>query len=100
MTSAVMSGGVTQSRIWSQIITDVLGMPTRTIRQGDSALGTCMLAATAVGAFASVRDAAAVCVSEERTLAPDESTHDLYARAFARYQEVGRFLDALAKKHR
>lgn len=100
MTSAVMSGGVTQSRIWSQIITDVLGMPTRTIRHGDSALGTCMLAATAVGAFVSVQDAATVCVCEERTMTPNDSTHDLYARSFARYQEVGRFLDALAKKYR
>lgn len=99
MSSAVMSGGVTKSQLWSQIITDVLGMKTRTIRQGDSALGSCLLAATAAGLFASLNEAVAVCVQDEQTMTPNASTRDLYARSFARYQETGQFLDALARKH-
>jgi xylulokinase len=99
MTSAVMSGGVTRSQLWSQIITDVLGMQTRTIRQGDSAFGACLLAATAVGVFASLNEAVAVCVREERTLTPNASTRDLYTRSFARYQETGLFFDVLARKY-
>jgi xylulokinase len=99
MTSTVMSGGVARSPLWSQIITDVLGMPTRTIRQGDSALGACLLAATAAGLFTSLHEAVAACVKEERTMMPNVLTHDLYARSFARYQETGQFLDALARKY-
>lgn len=99
MTSAVMSGGVVKSQIWSQIVTDVLGMATRTVRHGDSALGACMLAATAVGMFADLGDAVAVCVTHERTMTPNESTRDLYVRSFARYQETGQLLDSMARKY-
>jgi xylulokinase len=99
MTSAVMSGGVVKSYIWSQIITEVLGLETHTIRHGDSARGACMLAATAVGMFANLSDAAAICVTPERTMTPNISTRDLYDRLFARYQETGQFLDAMARKY-
>jgi hypothetical protein len=57
-----------------------------------------MLAATAVGMFASLRDAVAACVANERTLTPNASTRDLYTRSFVRYQETGQFLDRMARK--
>lgn len=98
MTSAVMAGGVVKSPVWSQIITDVLGLETQTIRQGDSALGVCMLAATAAGCFASIDEAVSACVVQERTMTPDAAKHEHYARLFMRYQEVGCFLDATARK--
>ena len=99
MTSAVMSGGVVKSEIWSQIITDVLGMETRTTQQGDSAFGICLIAATAVGMFASIHEAVAVCVKDARTMFPNVANRDRYGRLFARYQEVAHFLDAMARKY-
>lgn len=99
MSSAVLSGGVVKSEIWSQIITDVLGMETRTIHQGDSALGACMLAATAVGMFTSVQEAVGVCVTNKRIMTPNEATRDLYNQAFARYQAIGQFLDSITKRY-
>ena len=98
MTAAVMSGGVVKSRAWSQIITDVLGLETRTIRQGDSALGACVLAATAVGMFANIGEAVTNCVTLERIMTPDPANHALYKQLFARYQEVGCFLNSTAKR--
>jgi xylulokinase len=98
MTAAIMTGGVAKSQIWSQIIADVLGMNMRTIRHGDSALGVCMLSATAVGMFASIDDAVSVCVSKEQTIESNPANRDRYDRLFARYQETGRFLDAIARK--
>lgn len=98
MTAAIMTGGVAKSQIWSQIITDVLGMDTWTIRHGDSALGACMLSATAVGMFASIDDAVSVCVAKERTIASNRANRDRYDRLFARYQETGHFLDTMARK--
>jgi xylulokinase len=99
MNSAVISGGVLKSKIWSQIITDVLGMNVTTMRQGDSAYGACMLAATAIGMFANIHDAVAVCVEKDRTMAPSIANRNLYEHLFARYQEVGNFLNAMARKY-
>jgi xylulokinase len=99
MTSATMSGGATKSQIWSHIITDVLGMPTRTIRNGDSALGACMLAATAIGIFPKFHGAVTACVKEDQTMTPEVKNRALYERMFARYQEVGEFFDATARKY-
>lgn len=98
MTSAVLSGGVVQSPVWSRIITDVTGLETRTIRHGDSALGACMLAATAAGLFRDVEHAVARCVVPEDTLRPDPARRDVYAQAFPRYQATARFLDEMARK--
>ncbi len=99
MNSAVMSGGIVKSPIWSQIITDVFGMEVRTIRQGDSAYGACMFAATAIGMFINIHDAVAVCVKDDRTMSPSATNRNLYGHLFARYQEVGHFLDAMTRKY-
>lgn len=99
MTSAVMSGGVLKSAIWTEIITDVLGIQTRSVRNGDSALGACMLAATAIGMFPDVHGAAVVCVQTDRTTEPNSTKNEHYRRLFARYQEVGNFLNTLARKY-
>ncbi len=99
MTSAVLSGGVAKSEIWSQIITDVLGMQTRTTQQGDSAFGVCLIAATAVGMFPSIHEAVAACVKDAWTRVPDAANHDRYRRLFARYQEEAHFLDRMARKY-
>jgi len=99
MNAAVMTGGVVKSPIWSQIITDVLGLETRTIRQGDSALGACMMAATGVGIFSNMHEAVKVCVVHERTMTPNPENHAHYIRIFERYREVSCFLDATESKN-
>ncbi|MBK8017619.1 MAG: xylulokinase [Betaproteobacteria bacterium] len=93
--SAVMSGGVTRSAVWSQIITDVLELETCTVRNGDSALGAAMLAGVAAGMFSSVESAVQVSVVRERRLVPDRSLHTRHGESFRRYQEVGQFLNRL-----
>jgi xylulokinase len=98
MTAAVMTGGVTRSQIWSHIIADVLGMNMRTIRHGDSALGVCMLSATAVGIFASIDHAVSACVLTDQMVETNPANRDRYDRLFSRYQETGRFLDTMARK--
>ncbi len=96
MTSAVMSGGVLRSPVWTQIITDVLGMETRTIRQGDSALGAAMLAAIGAGLFRDVAHAVSECVVPEATQRPVAQNTERYAGLFERYRRVGTFLVELA----
>jgi xylulokinase len=93
--SAVMTGGVTRSAEWPQIVTDVLGIPTWTVRDGDSALGAAMIAAVGTGVFPSLEDAVAACVTPERTFQPAAGSRVLYDRLFDRYRRVGQFLDRL-----
>ena len=98
ITSAVMAGGIVKSQIWSQIITDVLDMKTHMIRNGDSALGACMLAATAVGMFDDINEAVSICVKQERTMVPNAANRENYDRLFVRYREIGKFLNAMDRK--
>ena len=95
MTSAVMAGGVAKSPLWSRIITDVLGMETTTIRQGDSALGAAMIAALGAGIFTSIGEAVDTCVHRESTLAPTPRNHAFYLKLFERYQKTSLFLGSL-----
>ncbi len=96
ITSAVMAGGVSKSKMWSQITTDVLGIPTWTVQDGASALGSCLLAATAIGVFPSIHAAAATYVNDQQTLNPNIANGDIYRRMFPRYQEFARFLNFTA----
>jgi xylulokinase len=97
MVSAVMAGGVTKSVVWTQIITDILGIETRTVCQGESALGACMIAATGIGIFESIERAVEICVRSERIMAPDLRKRTFYVELFERYQETSRFLDAMVR---
>jgi xylulokinase len=96
ITSAVMAGGVAKSKVWSQITTDVLRIPTRTVRDGASAPGSCLLAATAIGIFPSIHAAAATSVKDQQSLNPDTTNGNIYQQMFTRYQSVARFLDSSA----
>lgn len=94
---AVMAGGVARSPVWSRIITDVLGIDTFTTGSGESAFGAALLAATASGLFADLREAAAKCVVAAPAIHPDPSLHDLYARAYDRYRILADVFDGLSK---
>lgn len=100
VTRAVMSGGVVKSPVWTQIVTDVLGIETHTVRDGDSARGACLLAATAAGMFGTLEAAAAACVVPGKINAPDPARRDLYARGFERYRQFACFFDAAAREPR
>lgn len=93
--AAVLSGGVVRSPVWSAILTNVLGLETCTVAQGDSALGAAMLAGAGVGMFATLEDAVARCVRREAVLHPDAALADRYGRAFDRYRRIGTFLHSL-----
>jgi xylulokinase len=97
MKSAVIAGGVAKSRVWTQIITDVLGLETYTTANGESAFGACLLAATAKGTFAGLKEAIDICVRRERTLVPDRNAVERYAAGFARYRTVAAFYDRLCR---
>jgi len=83
----LLVGGGSRSPLWSQMIADLTGrivvVPTAS---EFGARGAALIAATAVGRFASVRDASAVATPEARRHAPDPSTAAAWGEALDRYR--------------
>lgn len=83
-----VTGGVTNSEIWPQILADTLGrtvtIPT-TVEGG--ALGTAMVAATGVGAFSSLAEAASEMESATRVVEPGAGRSRAHDR-FAQYSSL------------
>jgi xylulokinase len=86
----ILMGGGSRSPLWCQIVADVNGKPVAQASTSEATnLGAGILAAAAVGWYASVREAADAMTSVGRRFQPDEKTHALYDRL---YREVYRGL--------
>ena len=83
------AGGASKSRLWSQIVCDALGLPLRipAVKEA-TALGAAMLAATGVGIYASIKEAADVMVKIEATLEPDMENHKKYMEMYKTWRKI------------
>jgi xylulokinase len=82
------SGGGAASRLWLQIIADVLGVAVRPVATPEGAAhGAALLAATGAGSFVGVAEA---CDAAVRTGAPFEPSEDatIYAEAYEIYRRL------------
>lgn len=81
-----LSGGGARSPFWSQMIADATGRPVE-VPEGSEfgAKGAALCAATATGAFASVREAAGAAFALRRRHEPDPAAHAAFGEAHARY---------------
>ncbi len=88
-------GGAARSDLWLQMKADLLGRPVERPACADAAsLGAAMLAATGVGQFAQVQDAARAWYREERAFEPQEELFEPVASHHAVYEDVyGRYRD-------
>jgi xylulokinase len=84
--SVRVTGGGMKSRVWRQIIADVLGIPVITVNTSDegAAFGSAILAAVGAGAFRSVEEATDRLVKETSVTKPRRS----YDAAYARYRRL------------
>jgi gluconokinase len=74
----LLTGGITQSPVWAQIVCDVLGVPMAAVEAGDaSAVGAAILGHFALGNIASV-DQISAQIKTEASWAPDPSNHAIY----------------------
>jgi xylulokinase len=78
-------GGGAKSKLWRQIICDVLGVSLVKPSVEDAALGAALLAGVAVGVSCDWE-------SDEETLYPDDATRQLYDDTFAVYRDITRDL--------
>lgn len=83
------SGGGTRSRLWRQIIADVLEVPiSLTGTSEGAASGAAVLAAVGAGWHASVHSACAALVEVTSVTDPDPSAAEIYAPAYAVYRDL------------
>ena len=75
----VACGGATKSRMWTQMHSDVTGVPITLTEVGDAVtLGSCILAAAGAGLYGSVQEAADAMVHERERIEPDAERHEQY----------------------
>lgn len=79
-------GGGTKSRLWSQIIADVLNEELNVPRIADASLGAALLAGIGVGAFKDEAEAIDRAVRIDRTLLPQPESRRIYDRLFEAYR--------------
>ena len=90
-----LAGGVTNSRIWTQIFADVLKSPVECITVKETgALGCAIIAAVATGAYPSLEEAASKMCHVSRTIYPQEKDAGIYDRKYALYLSVIDSLDS------
>ena len=91
-----LAGGAARSKVWTKMFADILGLPVETVSVNETgALGCAIAAATAVGEYASLEEAARnMCPVGERVL-PDPAAHEIYNRRYALYKRAVECLDGL-----
>jgi xylulokinase len=81
-------GGGAKSKLWRQILCDVLGKPLNKPQIEGAAFGAAVIAGVAVGVFEDWRHAVETCVRIEETLHPNPGHHALHNAYFAVYQDM------------
>jgi len=88
-----MAGGVTKSRPWVQVFSDILQMPIEISDHTElGTLGVAMCAGVAVGEYASLHKASQVFSRISYTCEPDVSRKDIYEKKYALYKNAIRWL--------
>jgi xylulokinase len=83
------SGGGSKSRVWNQIIADVLGIELITTRSQDAAtLGAAILAGKATGVFGSLESALDNVAAGETRYSPNSANRRVYDHAYFMYHQV------------
>ncbi|MFH0915885.1 MAG: NAD(P)-dependent oxidoreductase [bacterium] len=83
-----MAGGMTRSRMWTQLACDVLGLPVSvSVQPGASLLGAAICAGTAVGVFSDLADGADRLSRLER-LSPEPERARLYGEYCREWQRL------------
>jgi autoinducer 2 (AI-2) kinase len=85
----VFAGGAAKSRLWPQILSDVLDLPVTVpaVKEATS-LGAALLAFKGIGLYPDIREAARRLVVPEAEYRPDERNRDTYRAAYDTWKAV------------
>jgi xylulokinase len=81
-------GGGSKSKLWSQIICDIVGKKLAVPFEDDSSFGTALLAAVTIGFFSDLDDSVKNCVKIKEILQPNEKNHETYKELFKFFCET------------
>ncbi|RJP19021.1 MAG: hypothetical protein C4527_27810 [Candidatus Omnitrophota bacterium] len=83
------TGGGAKSPYWLQIKADIMGLPISVPAVSEAGcLGCAILAGSATGVYASIREAARQLARIERTYEPQPENHKIYNDRFVLYKEI------------
>ncbi len=96
VSSGSMIGGAAKSRIWPQIISDILGLPIRIPRIQEAAcVGAAILGGLGAGVIRDYREVLDLALSDSSFIEPDPSRSQRYKELFLSYRDTFRkLLDA------
>ena len=98
---ARLSGGISNSEAWSQMLCDALQIPIETLEAGEpGAKGAAMCAGVAGGVFKNLEDAVEHMVHVGKVYNPRSEYREIYAEKFACYESALEAVDLLAEKLR
>lgn len=83
----VATGGGSRSHLWTQIISDVTGVPQVVITPSNAALGAAFLAGKAIGVFSQLSDVR-LWAKPEREVVPRGNVHDVYQEYYRIYRRL------------
>ncbi|MBT8362514.1 MAG: hypothetical protein KJO32_16300, partial [Deltaproteobacteria bacterium] len=84
-----IGGAAASSKIWNQIIADVLGKKVVSLTQSHTeVLGAAVLAGVSLGAYTDFESAMTQTVTLGDTFEPDDMAHESYNRLFPMYREL------------
>ncbi|MGV8989165.1 MAG: FGGY-family carbohydrate kinase [Cypionkella sp.] len=85
----VMAGGIVKNAAWLQATVDALARPVLVAREDNlSLVGAAVAAASSVGIYGSLAEAARACVAPVREVLPDPARSDWFARSLPLYREA------------
>ena len=95
ITDLRLTGGGTKSDGFAQLMTDIIGQPTKVTREREcTVFGAAILGAFGAGAFSSIDEAVGAMVNLEAEFEPNEANRDLYGELYSAYRGV---YEAIAK---
>ncbi len=97
MDEIFLIGGGARSRLWSEIVCNVMNAPVSLPTPGDASFGSALLAGVGVGLYPDVRAAVRRCLKIDSRIEPDPAVATRYAGLFETYKRIH---DALAPIYR
>ena len=85
----IFAGGASNSKVWSQILADMLGVPVKVPKIKEAAaLGTALYAGVGAGIFDNISDVVRKVVKFEKKYEPNMEHHQLYQELYKTWRSV------------
>ena len=85
----VFAGGAAKSKLWPQLLSDVLGLPVDVpVVKEATSLGAAILAGKGIGLYPDINEAAKKFVKIEKTFTPNTANRAIYDKAYQNWREA------------